>query len=131
MEQSFNGSVFGDASYLANPIHSDWGAYGQDSSSDFMSQVASAAANIDASLAFSNPNNVPLPLLKKGATDAQLEQSLGIKNLIRRVQQTLVAGALLSSYNVNGKFDEKTEEAVKEWQEQAGIGVDGKIGPKT
>ena len=139
MEQSFNGSAFGDASYLANPMHSDWGAYADshnvsDDSEGIQAAISMSQADqalADAARAFSNPNKVPLPLLKKGATDAQLQQSLGIRNLIRRVQQTLVDGMLFLPSDINGIFDEKTAKAVEAWQTQAKIGVDGKVGPET
>ena len=126
METSFNGSNFGDASYLANPDASDWGNYGSEED-----PFAAAAGRIDAKEEFSNPKNTPLPLVKQGATDAQVKQAAGITGLVTRIQQALVEAAILSPSNVSGTFDKNTHDAVVEFQQVSGIDVDGKVGPQT
>jgi len=126
MDTSFNGSNFGSASYLANPDTSDWGNYGSEED-----PFAAAAGRIDAKKEFSNPKNTPLPLVKQGATDAQVAQATGITGLVTRIQKALVQAAILSPSDVSGTFNKKTHDAVVEFQQLSGIDVDGKVGPQT
>ena len=60
------------------------------------------------------------PLLKKGS------KGLPVRRLQKRMK---LAGFAITE--VNGRFDAKTEAAVKTLQEQAGLVVDGIVGPKT
>ena len=129
MNTSFNGSNFGAASYLANPATSDWGNYGSESAPE--DPFAAAAGRIDAATGFSNPKNIPLPLVKQGATDTSVANATGITGLVTRIQQALVNAALLNPSDVSGSFDKKTHDAVEELQTLEGIGIDGDVGPQT
>jgi peptidoglycan hydrolase-like protein with peptidoglycan-binding domain len=60
------------------------------------------------------------PLLKKGS------KGLPVRRLQKRMQ---LAGFEIA--DVNGRFGPKTETAVKTLQKQAGLTVDGVVGPKT
>ena len=60
------------------------------------------------------------PLLKKGS------KGLPVRRLQKRMQ---LAGFAVT--DVSGRFDAKTEAAVKTLQDQAGLVVDGIVGPKT
>jgi len=51
---------------------------------------------------------------------------------VEKLQHALIdAGCLLPSYGVDGKFGWETYHAVKKFQGQTGIGVDGEVGPDT
>ncbi len=62
----------------------------------------------------------PGPLLRSGSTGAQVEQ---LQN--RLTELGYYSGA------VDGKFGQGTENAVRLFQQQHGLGVDGKVGPAT
>lgn len=67
-------------------------------------------------------NEIIYTLIKKGSTG----------NLVRLAQEKLIAkGYRLPRYGADGSFGGETEEAVKQLQKDAGIGVDGIIGPRT
>jgi peptidoglycan hydrolase-like protein with peptidoglycan-binding domain len=62
-----------------------------------------------------------LPVLRKGDTGG------GVKLL----QNVLIALDYLDSDSRTGKFQEQTDEAVRNFQEENDLKVDGIVGPKT
>ena len=50
---------------------------------------------------------------------------------IRKVQQALVNAEFLNSTQISGTYDAATELAVKNFQDQKGLGKDGIVGPQT
>jgi N-acetylmuramoyl-L-alanine amidase len=50
---------------------------------------------------------------------------------VRKVQQALVNAGFLSNNQVSGNYDAATEVAVKNFQDQKGLGKDGIVGPQT
>ncbi|MDJ0713053.1 MAG: peptidoglycan-binding domain-containing protein [Prochloraceae cyanobacterium] len=50
---------------------------------------------------------------------------------VRKVQQALVNEGFLTEEQVNGVYDEDTKEAVKKFQEEEELRVDGIVGPQT
>jgi peptidoglycan hydrolase-like protein with peptidoglycan-binding domain len=50
---------------------------------------------------------------------------------VRRVQRIFVMTKVLVPENITGNFDSKTEQAVKDFQQGAGLTVDGIVGPMT
>ncbi|MBW4597035.1 MAG: peptidoglycan-binding protein [Brasilonema angustatum HA4187-MV1] len=61
------------------------------------------------------------PILKLGSVDASVSQ----------LQRDLSAKGYLDATAVNGIFDEATEEAVKKFQQDNDLTVDGVVGPQT
>ena len=71
-------------------------------------------------VALNSPNAVPMALM------------LGEQNeTVQRVQQLLSKYGYLSAYNVTSYYGEITENAVKEFQRQNGLSVDGCVGINT
>jgi peptidoglycan hydrolase-like protein with peptidoglycan-binding domain len=50
---------------------------------------------------------------------------------VRRLQRIFVMTKVLSPANITGTFDSETEQAVKDFQQDAGLTVDGIVGPQT
>ncbi|HEY6152115.1 MAG TPA: peptidoglycan-binding protein [Candidatus Udaeobacter sp.] len=50
---------------------------------------------------------------------------------VRRLQRIFVMTKVLTPANITGTFDSTTEEAVKDFQQGAGLTVDGIVGPMT
>ena len=50
---------------------------------------------------------------------------------VRRLQRIFVMTKVLAPANITGNFDSTTEQAVKDFQEGAGLTVDGIVGPLT
>jgi peptidoglycan hydrolase-like protein with peptidoglycan-binding domain len=50
---------------------------------------------------------------------------------VRRLQRIFVMMKVLASDNITGNFDSTTEQAVKDFQQGAGLTVDGIVGPTT
>jgi len=50
---------------------------------------------------------------------------------VRRLQRILVMTKVLVPSNITGTFDATTEQAVKDFQQSAGLTVDGIVGPAT
>jgi peptidoglycan hydrolase-like protein with peptidoglycan-binding domain len=50
---------------------------------------------------------------------------------VRRVQRIFVMTKALAAANITGAFDSTTEQAVKDFQQGAGLTVDGIVGPVT
>jgi peptidoglycan hydrolase-like protein with peptidoglycan-binding domain len=50
---------------------------------------------------------------------------------VRRLQRIFVMTKVLTPGNINGPFDTTTEQAVKDFQQGAGLTVDGIVGPMT
>ena len=50
---------------------------------------------------------------------------------VRRLQRIFVMTKVLAPSNITGSFDATTEQAVKDFQQGAGLTVDGIVGPQT
>jgi peptidoglycan hydrolase-like protein with peptidoglycan-binding domain len=50
---------------------------------------------------------------------------------VRRLQRIFVMTKMLAPGNITGTFDSTTEQAVKDFQQSAGLAVDGIVGPMT
>jgi peptidoglycan hydrolase-like protein with peptidoglycan-binding domain len=50
---------------------------------------------------------------------------------VRRLQRIFVMTKVLTPGNITGNFDSTTEQAVKDFQQGAGLTVDGIVGPMT
>src|SRR5207244_13150333 len=50
---------------------------------------------------------------------------------VRRLQRIFVMTKALAASNITGTFDVTTEQAVKDFQQGAGVTVDGIVGPAT
>src|ERR1041384_952296 len=50
---------------------------------------------------------------------------------VRRLQRIFVMTKVLAPANITGTFDSTTEQAVKDFQQGAGLTVDGIVGPNT
>lgn len=61
----------------------------------------------------------PKDTLKKGSSGTQ----------VRQLQEQLNKNGF--QLDVDGKFGDKTQAAVREWQKKSGVGVDGKVGRET
>ncbi|MBW4627941.1 MAG: peptidoglycan-binding protein [Brasilonema octagenarum HA4186-MV1] len=61
------------------------------------------------------------PTLSRGSTG----------DFVQGLQRDLSAKGYLDASAVSGTFDEATEEAVKKFQQENGLTVDGVVGPQT
>ena len=50
---------------------------------------------------------------------------------VRRLQRIFVMTKVLAPSNITGSFDATTEQAVKDFQQGAGLTADGIVGPQT
>ncbi len=66
-------------------------------------------------------SNQTLPVLRRGSTG----------EAVRRLQRSLVIGELLPNTGIDGIFGPATEQAVRNFQKDVGIGVDGIVGAAT
>jgi len=75
-----------------------------------------------------NPQAVPLEYVEKGGAVIRPGQS---GDSVKNVQQALNREGASPPLDVSGKYDAKTEAAVREYQTKQGLSADGRVGPET
>jgi peptidoglycan hydrolase-like protein with peptidoglycan-binding domain len=87
-----------------------------------------ASAIADAHAKPLNPNAPPLEFIEKGGAVARRGQT---GEGVKQIQAALNTQGAKPPLPEDGKFDEKTEAAVKAFQKSQGLSEDGRVGPDT